>query len=115
LEEIDRAIADAEAVGLRVWTAELHRRRGELLLQTGARHDLAEACFETALAIAAEQKARSLELRAATSLARLLIRNGRPAAAQGLLQPLLDAFTEGFATRDFEEARAVLGHGHPTP
>jgi predicted ATPase/class 3 adenylate cyclase len=115
LEEIDRAIADAEAVGLRVWTAELHRRRGELLLLTGARHDLAQACFETALAIAAEQKARSLELRAATSLARLLIRSGRPAAAQGLVQPLLDAFTEGFATRDFEEARAVLGHGHPTP
>jgi predicted ATPase len=115
LDEIDRAIADADAIGLRVWTAELHRRRGELLFLTGADPDVAQPCFETALAIAAQQKARSLELRAATSLAKLFIRFGRAAAAHDVLQPILHSFTEGFATRDLEEARTVLGHEHRNP
>ena len=67
-----------------------------------------EGCFRRALAVAREQGARGLELRAAVSLARLLSAVGRCAEARDLLAPVYGWFTEGFATKDLKEARALL-------
>jgi adenylate cyclase len=67
----------------------------------------AEACFQRALDVARRQGARSLELRAATSLARLWHRQGRRAEARDLLEPICMWFTEGFATADLGEARQL--------
>lgn len=108
LAEIHQAIREADELGLRVWTAELHRCRGELLLSADTDADSAPECFETARAIAVEQQARSLELRAATSLAKLRLRQGQADAARALLQPISQTFTEGFGTRDLQEAKALL-------
>jgi predicted ATPase len=68
----------------------------------------AEAHFERAIAIAREQKAKSWELRAATSMARLWRDQGRRNEARGLLAPVYGWFTEGFDTRDLKEAKALL-------
>jgi predicted ATPase len=68
----------------------------------------AEACFHQALAVARHQQAKSLELRAAMSLARLWQRQGKRAAARELLVPIYGWFTEGFDTADLQEARALL-------
>ena len=64
--------------------------------------------FRRALEIARSQEAKSLELRAATSLARLLQTQGKPTEARGLLAPIYAWFTEGFDTRDLIEAKALL-------
>lgn len=91
------------------WEAELHRVRGELALAEPGEHaDIAEACFRRALEISRAQQARSLELRAATSLARLLQGQARIAEASALLQPLYLGFTEGLDTPDLLEARQLL-------
>ncbi len=91
------------------WEAELHRITGELVL---ARHvdDHAEAekAFSRALNTARHQQAKSLELRAAMSLARLWQSQGKTAAARDLLAPLYGWFTEGFETSDLMEAKALL-------
>jgi predicted ATPase len=89
--------------------AEAHRLQGELL----QRQDVpdaaqAEVCFQQALAIARRQQAKSWELRAATSLARLWQRQGKRAEARELLAPVYGWFTEGFDTADLQEARALL-------
>jgi class 3 adenylate cyclase/predicted ATPase len=68
----------------------------------------AEACFHRALAIAREQGARSFELRAATSLARLWRDQGQRREARDLLAPIYAWFTEGFDTRDLQDAKALL-------
>ena len=68
----------------------------------------AEACFQRAIRIAREQTAHSLELRAATSLARLWSEQGRRAEAHDLLAPVYGWFTEGFDTADLKEAKALL-------
>ncbi len=67
-----------------------------------------EACFQTALDIARRQQAKSLELRAATSLARLWQSQGKRQEAYDLLAPVYGWFTEGFDTADLKEARALL-------
>ncbi len=91
------------------WEAELHRLRGELLLQhAGAPPREAEACFQQALAAARRQQAKSLELRAAISLARLRQQQGKRAEAYELLAPVYGWFTEGFDTADLQEAKALL-------
>ncbi len=92
----------------RYWEAEVHRVRGELLLLEGARDASAEASFEKALEVARVQGARSFELRAATSLARLWQRQGRRTEARTQLQSVYDGFTEGFDTRDLKDAKALL-------
>jgi predicted ATPase len=93
----------------RLWEAELHRLKGELLLQQSADQAAeAAACFQQALDIACHQQAKSLELRAATSLARLWQFQGQRQDAYDLLAPLYAWFTEGFDTADLKEARAVL-------
>jgi predicted ATPase len=95
--------------GERVGEAEIHRTKGELLL-AGSPSDQArgEACFREALAVARRQSAKSLELRAATGLARLWQQQGRKDEARELLAPIYDWFTEGFDTRDLKYARALL-------
>ena len=68
----------------------------------------AEACFHQALAVARRQQAKSLELRAATSLSRLWQQQGKQAEAHELLAPIYGWFTEGFDTKDLQEAKALL-------
>jgi predicted ATPase len=90
----------------RYWEAEVSRLRGVLLLrQPGTPQDEAEICFQQALAIARRQEAKSLELRAATSLARLWQCQGKRTAAQQLLADVYGWFTEGFDTADLQEAK----------
>src|SRR5262249_51653867 len=102
------ALAIAAQTGQSFWDADLHRLDGDLLLATGGAADEAAARYRRALAIAREQGARSLELRAATSLARLLRDQGKRAEARDLLAPIYGWFTEGFETRDLVEAKALL-------
>ena len=103
------AIELVETSGERWWQAELHRLRGELLLtRTGNGQAQARSCFERALDISRQQKARSLELRAATSLARLSAEQGERQQAHGLLAPVYGWFTEGFETEDLKDAKALL-------
>jgi len=93
----------------RWWEAELHRLKGELLLaQSTDNAAEAEACFHRALDIARHQQAKSLELRAATSLSRLWRRQGKRAEAYQLLAETYGWFTEGFDTADLKEAKALL-------
>jgi predicted ATPase/DNA-binding winged helix-turn-helix (wHTH) protein len=93
------------------WLApELLRLRGELLLSQGApaAAETAEAHFRQALDDARERGTLSWELRAATSLARLLRRQGRPADAIACLQPVYERFTEGFGTADLMASKRIL-------
>jgi predicted ATPase len=109
LAALAEALATLDQSGVRWWEAELYRLRGELLLQhAGAQPGEAEACFQQALTVARRQQAKSLELRAAMSLARLWQRQGQHAAARELLTPIYGWFTEGFDTADLQEAKALL-------
>ena len=91
------------------YDAELGRLRAEILLDMdGNAVEEAEALFGQSLEIARRQEAKTFELRAATSLARLWQRQGKRAAAHALLAPLYAWFTEGFATRDLQAAKALL-------
>ena len=93
----------------RWWEAEVHRLRGVLLLrQPGTPQAEAEAWLQRALDVARRQEAKSLELRAATSLARLWQQQGKRQEAQDLLAPVYGWFTEGFDTADLQEAKALL-------
>jgi len=89
------------------WYAELHRLEGDLLL-AAAEPDGAGQCYLNALATASKQQARSWELRAATSLARLWGQQGRRVEARDLLAPVYGWFTEGFETADLKEAKMLL-------
>ena len=79
-----------------------------LLRQTGTPQEKTEACFLQALDVARRQQAKSLELRAAMSLARLWQQRGKRAEARELLAPVYGWFTEGFDTADLQEAKALL-------
>jgi predicted ATPase len=94
----------------RWWEAEIHRLRGVVLLkQPGTSQAEAEAWLQRALETARRQEAKSLELRATMSLAKLWQSQGKPQEAYGLLAPVYDWFTEGFDTADLQEAKRVLG------
>jgi predicted ATPase len=109
LQVLAEALVYIEQAGERWWEAELHRLKGELLLlQSSDTYATAESCFYQALALARRQQAKSWELRAATSLARLWKQQGKCADAHGLLAPVYNWFTEGFDTADLQEARALL-------
>jgi predicted ATPase/DNA-binding winged helix-turn-helix (wHTH) protein len=110
LAVVDRAIDRTEQTGGRWYVAELLRIRGWLLLLQGVPQaaDLAEAHYRQSLDCAHGQGALAWELRAATSLARLLRDQGRLTDAKGLLQQVYERFTEGFATADLRTARALL-------
>jgi predicted ATPase len=71
--------------------------------------DEALRSYRDAIAVAQHQSARSLELRATTSLARRLLDQGRTGEARELLEPIYGWFTEGFGTADLRDARALLG------
>jgi predicted ATPase len=89
--------------------AELLRIKGELLLRRGEQTE-AEDTFRRAIAVARSQEARSLELRAATSLARLWQVQNRPAEARQMLAEIYSWFSEGFDTPDLKDAQALLAH-----
>jgi len=110
LVKIDEVIARAERTGEHWLTADSLRIKGELLLlQSSAAAEAAEHLFRDALNRARDQAALSLELRTATSFARLLRNQGRPIDALALLQPVYDRFTEGFETVDLIAAKQLLG------
>ena len=110
LPEIEAAIIRSEDTEERWLIAELLRVKGELLLLRGepGAAATAEGHFRQAIDFAQQQGALSWELRAATSLARLLRDQGRSADATALLQPVYNRFTEGFATADLISAKALL-------
>jgi len=87
----------------------LYRLKGELLLQQSSGNSTeAEVCFHHAINIAQSQQAKSWELRAATSLARLWHQQGKRQEAHDLLAPVYEWFTEGFDTADLQDAKALL-------
>jgi predicted ATPase len=98
----------------RFYEAELYRLKGELTLQSQGRRprtkiqEEAEECFQRAIEIARCQQAKSWELRATISLARLLQRQGRRDEARTMLADIYGWFTEGFDTADLTEAKALL-------
>jgi len=109
LEALAEALATLTRSRVRWWEAELYRLRGAVLLQgTVVQPGEAEACFHQALAVARRQQAKSLELRAAMSLSRLWMRQGKRGAARELLAPIYGWFTEGFDTADLQEAKVLL-------
>ena len=87
--------------------AEIYRVKGELLLKTFTIAG-AEECFDRSLKIAQQQQAKSLELRAAMSIARLCKQQNRREDAQALLTPIYNGFTEGFDTKNLREAKALI-------
>jgi len=101
------ALQIVERTGELWLAAELKRQKGELLLRQGNSAG-AEELYRQALSIAAEQRAKFWELRAAASLARLRHEQGRHAEARDVLAPIYGWFTEGFSTADLNEARALM-------
>jgi predicted ATPase len=98
-----------ERTGEHVFQAELHRLNGQLLLVQSANNVTeAETCYRQALDISRQQRAKSWELRAATSLATLWQQQGKRQEAYDLLAPIYDWFTEGFDTADLIEAKSLL-------
>jgi predicted ATPase len=109
MDRLKEALVVVEESGVQQWEAELYRLQGNLLLQqTVPDAQQAEACFCQALATARRQQAKSLELRAAMSLARLWLRQDKRAAAHQMLAEVYGWFTEGFDTADLQEARVLL-------
>ncbi len=92
-----------------LWEPEVHRLIGDLLLRRNpSAPDRAEVSYRRAIERARSQEAKSWELRAATSLARLWRDQGKPAEARELLAPVYGWFTEGFDTADLKDAKALL-------
>jgi predicted ATPase len=137
LRVLTDALLDIQKEGGSFYEAEIHRLRGELTLQLGSREQRAkdseelgvnskeqgvgspeqraesreqeaEGYFLKAIAIAQKQQAKSLELRAVMSLARLWQNHGKTAEARRMLAEIYDWFTEGFDTKDLQEAKALL-------
>jgi len=122
---VSEALTVADKTEERWYEAELCRLKGELTLAQSKVQSLksnvtdsrplipdlqgeAEACFLKAIEIARKQQAKSLELRAATSLARLWQQQGKTTEAHQMLSELYNWFTEGFDTKDLQEAKALL-------
>ena len=130
---VAEALAAVDKNGERFCEAELYRLKGELTLQQfnvqgstcnvgdpqstirlpppsgGNPQSEAEACFQKAIEIAQRQQAKSLELRATMSLARLWQQQGKQREAHQLLSKIYGWFTEGFDTKDLQEAKALFG------
>ena len=107
LATLAEALAVVEETGECHWETEIHRMRAELLLMQGDEAG-AEASLLRAIEVACRQQAKSWELRATTSLARLWQEQGRVEEARELLAAVYGWFTEGFETRDLTEAKALL-------
>jgi predicted ATPase len=118
------ALAVIDKTGERFYEAELYRLKGQLVLQFGVRSPKskeeslassvqsleaeAEECFQKAIAVAQRQQAKSLELRATVSLARLWQQQDKKDEARQMLAEIYGWFTEGFDTKDLQEAKALL-------
>ncbi len=129
LNVVVEALAAVDRTEERFYEAELYRLKGTLTLEAGgwrletgsssqasslqpqvskAVSQEAEKCFLKAIEVARKQQAKSLELRASTSLARLWQQQGKRAEAHKLLSKVYDWFTEGFDTKDLQEAKALI-------
>jgi predicted ATPase len=125
LTVLAEALTVVDKTGERFYKAELYRLHGELTLQkwsvvsdplsvtnpqplTPNTQEEAEACFLKAIEIARKQSAKSLELRAVMSLARLWQQKGKQKEAHQVLSEIYNWFTEGFDTKDLQEAKALL-------
>ncbi len=109
LGALSEALAAANDREERVSEAEIHRLKGELLLrQNNSNASEAQSCFQSAIAVARKQSAKSLELRATVSLARLLDKQGKRDEARAMLADIYNWFTEGFDTADLKDAKALL-------
>jgi predicted ATPase len=115
LAQLAEALDFVDMSGERALEAELHRLKGELTLKQSSVQDLksrsqheAEKCFHKAINIARQQQAKSLGLRAVMSLSRLWQRQGKKDEARQMLAEIYGWFTEGFDTKDLQEAKALL-------
>lgn len=109
LDLIAKALADTVNTGDGHFTAELHRFKGVCLLALSASNAAqAESCFDQALAISRRQGAKSLELRATMSMARLWQQQGKHEDARRMLEEIYNGFTEGFDTPDLQEAASLI-------
>jgi predicted ATPase len=107
---IGEAMRAVETTQERWYEAEINRIAGDIALKSRATGPaIAQRYFERAIAVARQQQAKSWELRAATSLARLWRSQDKPQQARELLAPVYGWFTEGFDTLDLKEAKALLG------
>jgi len=96
--------------GEHFYEAELYRLKGEMLLaQSAANQAEAEASFHKAIGVARGQSTKLFELRAVLSLSRLLQKQGKSNEARAMLADIYGWFTEGFETKDLQEARMLLG------
>jgi predicted ATPase len=107
LAVLREGLETARATGEQHWDAELRRLTGSVLLAQN-KLDESQASYQQAIRTAQDQHAKSLELRAATSLARLWGEQGRRAEANDVLAPVYGWFTQGFDTADLLEAKALL-------
>jgi len=113
LEEAAAVLIQGETTADEWWRAGYLRLRGDLLLRgPGDDRAAAEQLYRQAMSVAAGQQAKSLELRAATSLAMLLGEQGRRGEGYAVLAPVYGWFTEGFGTLDLKEAKVLLGEQH---
>jgi predicted ATPase len=113
LRHLGEGLSVAEELSDRFYEVELHRLKGELMLNSGESRCNnaeveAEKSYRRALQVARDQSAKSWELRAAMSLVRLLQKQNRRAEARAVLAPIYQWFTEGLDTRDLSEAQALL-------
>ena len=107
LAALREGLALADVTGEHFWDAELHRLTGTVLLAEN-KLDEGGASLQHAIHIAQAQQAKSLELRATASLARLWRDQGKRAEARDLLVPIYGWFTEGFDTLDLRESKTLL-------
>ena len=112
-DSIEQAMTAIETTGERWYESEVLRIAGEIALMSPERDTAkAEMFFDRALAVARQQQARSWELRAAMSMAKLWRDQGQQDVARDLLDPVYGWFTEGFDTPDLKDAKALLDDLH---
>jgi adenylate cyclase len=104
----ERYLTLVEQTGERLWESEINRLYGELILLDQGEASEAEHRFRIAISVAREQKAKSWELRAATSLARLFASQRKVDIARSMIREILMWFSEGFSTSDLNEAKSLL-------
>jgi predicted ATPase len=105
---IQEALNFVKRTGHCVFESELHRIEGNLHAKTTTDSARVEECFAQAIDLSHKQQARSLELRAATNLARFRASLGKVEAARDALMPVYSGFAEGFDTLDLRQARTLL-------
>jgi predicted ATPase len=108
LELIDHGLSIVSHNSERFLEAELYRLKARALLMRGAPNAEAESLLDQALRTARSQQARSLELRAATDVARLWMNQGKRAEARDVLSSIYGRFSEGLETRDLKDAKDLL-------